>query len=163
MQDAIDSLQKQIQYAEAHGESNESIQYLKNELSSLTNPPMPSILEVFNSMVIFFTFLGIILGASMGFDQISRERDEGSLKFLAVCPIYRDAIINGKAIGAIATIGSHLPASSFVPALRAKLCTPTLSLEYKSCLTSSEIQLLLCCNPGMSKAPSLRSYFQSSY
>lgn len=54
----------------------------------------------------------------MGFDRISGERGEGSLKFLAICPIYRDAIINGKAIGAIATLAIAL-ASAFLVAVAA--------------------------------------------
>lgn len=111
MKEAVESLQKQIQEAEARGDSPESIQALKDQLNLLTNPPMPSVLEVFNSMVIFFTFLGMILGAAMGFDQISKERDEGTLKFLVSSPIYRDAIINGKAIGAIATLAVALAAA----------------------------------------------------
>lgn len=111
MKEMVDSLQKQIQDAEARGDSPESIQALKDQLNSLTNPPMPSVLEVFNSMVIFFTFLGMILGAAMGFDQISKEKDEGSLKFLISSPIYRDAVINGKAIGAIATLAVALAAA----------------------------------------------------
>ncbi|AFC99870.1 hypothetical protein Mtc_1114 [Methanocella conradii HZ254] len=111
MKEAVESLQKEIQDAEARGDSPESIQALKDQLSLLTNPPMPSVLEVFNSMVIFFTFLGMILGAAMGFDQISKERDEGTLKFLVSSPIYRDAIINGKAIGAIATLAVALAAA----------------------------------------------------
>lgn len=111
MKEMVDSLQKQIQDAEARGDSPESIQGLKDQLNSLTNPPMPSVLEVFNSMVIFFTFLGMILGAAMGFDQISKEKDEGSLKFLISSPIYRDAVINGKAIGAIATLAVALAAA----------------------------------------------------
>jgi ABC-2 type transport system permease protein len=111
MKELVNSLQKQIQDAEARGDSPESIQGLKDQLSLYTNPPMPSVLEVFNSMVIFFTFLGMILGAAMGFDQISREKDEGSLKFLVSSPIYRDAIINGKTIGAIATLAVALAAA----------------------------------------------------
>jgi len=111
MKEAVESLQKQIQDAEARGDPPESIQGLRDQLNALTNPPMPSVLEVFNSMVIFFTFLGMILGAAMGFDQISKERDEGTLKFLVSSPIYRDAIINGKAIGAIATLAVALAAA----------------------------------------------------
>jgi ABC-2 type transport system permease protein len=111
MQVYVNSLQQQIQDAEARGDSPETIQGLQDQLKALTNPPMPSVLEVFSSMVIFFTFLGMILGAAMGFDQISREKDEGSLKFLAISPLYRDAIINGKTIGAIATLAVALAAA----------------------------------------------------
>ena len=112
----IDSLQGQISDAEARGDSSESIHGMKDQLSALTNPAMPSVLEVFNSMIILFTFIGMILGAAMGFDQISREKDEGSLKFLAISPIHRDAIINGKLIGALATLGLAL-AAAFLLAL----------------------------------------------
>ena len=86
--------------------------------TSLYNPPalisMPSILEVFSSMVIFFAYLGMILGAAMGFDLISGEKEEGSLKFLITSPIYRDAIINGKTIGAIASLAVVLAATFLI-------------------------------------------------
>jgi len=111
MKATIDSLQEQIRAAEARGDPPESIQGLRDQLNYYTNPPMPSVLDVFNSMVTFFTYLGMILGAAMGFDQISREKDEGSLKFLAISPLYRDAIINGKTIGAIATLAATLAAA----------------------------------------------------
>ncbi len=69
-QNTIESLQKQIQYAEAHGEPEENTRYHKDQLNYLTNPPMPSILEIFNGMVVLFTFLGMVLGrrwASTGY------------------------------------------------------------------------------------------------
>lgn len=112
----IDALQTQVSDAEARGDSPETIQGLKDQLNALTNPAMPSVLEVFNSMIILFTFIGMILGAAMGFDQISREKDEGSLKFLAISPIHRDAIINGKTLGALATLSLAL-AAAFVLAI----------------------------------------------
>ncbi len=115
-QSVISSLQQQVQDAEARGDSPESIQGLKDQLNYYTNPPMPSVLIVFSSMVVYFTFLGMILGAAMGFDQISKEKDEGSLKFLVSSPIYRDAIINGKTLGAIATLAAAL-AAAFILAI----------------------------------------------
>ena len=72
---------------------------------------MPSVLQVFQSMLMLFTYLGMVLGASLGFDQIAREKDEGSLKFLVTSPIYRDAIVNGKTIGAIATLAGAMGAA----------------------------------------------------
>ena len=48
----IDLLQGQISDAEARGDTPESIQGLKDQLSAVTNPPMRSVLEVFNSMII---------------------------------------------------------------------------------------------------------------
>ena len=114
MKEITSSLQTQIQDAEARGDPPESIQGLKDQLSAYTNPAMPSLTDVFQGMVIIFTFLGMILGASMGFDQISREKDDGSLKFLVSSPIYRDAIINGKTIGAIGTLAVALAVSFLV-------------------------------------------------
>jgi len=104
MQQQAAMLQQEIKDAQAQNASQERIQSLQYSLDSITNRPMPSLLIVFNSMVMLFTFLGMILGIALGFDQISKERDDGSLKFLASSPIYRDAIINGKAIGAISTL-----------------------------------------------------------
>ena len=72
---------------------------------------MPSVLQVFQSMLMLFSYLGMVLGASLGFDQIAREKDEGSLKFLVTSPVYRDAIVNGKTIGAIATLAGAMGAA----------------------------------------------------
>lgn len=72
---------------------------------------VPSILDVFQSMITIFSFLGMILGVAMGFDQISREKEEGSLKLLVTCPMYRDAIINGKALGAVVTLAFAMAAT----------------------------------------------------
>jgi ABC-2 type transport system permease protein len=84
---------------------------MQNELNLVLNPPMPSVLEVFQNMIFLIAFVGVLLGAAMGFDQISREKDEGSLKFLISSPVYRDAIINGKTIGAIATLAATMIAT----------------------------------------------------
>ncbi len=84
---------------------------MQNQLDMMRNPSMPSVLNVFQSMTMLFTFVGMILGAAMGFDQIAREKDEGSLKFLVSSPIYRDAIINGKTIGAIAALAAAMGAA----------------------------------------------------
>jgi ABC-2 type transport system permease protein len=110
-QPTIDMYQKMIQEAQANNQSPESIQLLQDQLDRLRNPAMPSVLDVFQGMVLLFTFVGMVLGASLGFDQIAREKDEGSLKFLVSSPIYRDAIINGKTIGAIGTLAGAMGAA----------------------------------------------------
>ena len=110
-QQNIESHQKMIQDARDQNMSAEYIQLLQNNLDALVNPPMPSVLQVFQSMIMLFTYLGMVLGASLGFDQIAREKDEGSLKFLVSSPIYRDAIVNGKTIGAIATLAGAMGAA----------------------------------------------------
>ena len=52
----------------------------------------------------------MVLSVAIGFDLISREKEEGSMKSLLSHPLYRDAIINGKAIAAIAVLAVSLAA-----------------------------------------------------
>jgi ABC-2 type transport system permease protein len=107
----IQNYGQMIQEARERGDSPQSIQSLQDNLDRYQNPPMPSILPVFQSMLMLFIYLGMVLGASLGFDQIAREKDEGSLKFLVTSPIYRDAIVNGKTIGAIAALAGAMIAA----------------------------------------------------
>lgn len=110
-QETIDSMQKQIQDAESRGASAEEIQSLKDNLEYYVNPPMPSVLQVFTSFTLLFAVLGMVLSVSIGFDQITKEKEDGSLKTMLSSPIYRDALINGKAIGAIATLAAAIAAT----------------------------------------------------
>jgi len=64
----------------------------------------PSMLSAFNEMSSLMTAIGVILGIAMGFDLITREKESKSLKILLSHPIYRDEVINGKALGGIAAI-----------------------------------------------------------
>jgi ABC-2 type transport system permease protein len=108
IQAIANSLQKQIQDAEAQGASAETIRDPKDSMSAVITPPGPSVISIFQGTLIMFTFLGMIIGAMMGFDVISGELDTGSIKSLVSCPISRDAIINGKALGAVATLALAL-------------------------------------------------------
>jgi ABC-2 type transport system permease protein len=110
-QEMINSMQKQIQDAESRGASAEEIQSLKDMLEHYVNPPMPSVLQVFTSFTLLFAVLGMVLSVSIGFDQITKEKEDGSLKTTLSSPMYRDALINGKAIGAIATIAVAIAAT----------------------------------------------------
>jgi ABC-2 type transport system permease protein len=110
-QPTIDAYQKMLQDARDNNQSPAAIQSIQDMLDAMRNPAMPSVLDVFQSMVILFTFAGMVLGASLGFDLIAREKDEGSLKFLVTSPVYRDTIINGKTIGAIATLAAAMGAA----------------------------------------------------
>jgi ABC-2 type transport system permease protein len=69
---------------------------------------------------------GGILALALGFDLVSKEKESRSLKTLLARPVYRDEIINGKALGGVAllalVVGSALLLStalllvfSFVP------------------------------------------------
>jgi ABC-2 type transport system permease protein len=63
---------------------------------------MPSILSIFSSYGTYIASFGMLLAISMGFDLISREKEEGTLKILLTHPVFRDQVINGKILGAAA-------------------------------------------------------------
>jgi len=62
-------------------------------------PEKPTIMLVFMFMSNHIMLLGAILAIAMGFDLVSKEKETKSLKSLLSCPIFRDEIINGKALG----------------------------------------------------------------
>lgn len=70
----------------------------------LTSISMPSVLYVFTSMNQYLVLIAAALSVAMGFDLISKEKEEGSLKSLLSHPVYRDSVINGKLIGALAVL-----------------------------------------------------------
>ncbi|HIE18947.1 TPA: ABC transporter permease [Candidatus Bathyarchaeota archaeon] len=55
----------------------------------------------FTSLMVFF---GPIIGLSLGFDAINKERTSGSLSMLLSQPIYRDSVINGKFLAGTAAL-----------------------------------------------------------
>ncbi len=64
-------------------------------------PKKPSILLIFQMMIYPMAMLGAILTIAIGFDLITKEKESRSLKSLLSHPVYRDEIINGKALGGI--------------------------------------------------------------
>jgi ABC-2 type transport system permease protein len=56
------------------------------------------------SLVQFIAFFGPLIGIILGFDAISRERNDNTLSKLVAQPIFRDAVINGKFLAGVATI-----------------------------------------------------------
>ena len=108
-QDEVASLQTQIQDAAARGATDE-VRQLQSQLDALVNPPMPSMLFIFGDLTQYFVLIAMVLSVAIGFDLISREKEEGSMKSLLSHPLYRDAIINGKAIAAIAVLAVSLAA-----------------------------------------------------
>jgi len=62
-------------------------------------PEKPSIMLVFMFMSEYIMMLGAILAIAMGFDLLSKEKETRTLKSLLSCPVFRDEIINGKALG----------------------------------------------------------------
>lgn len=67
-------------------------------------PERPSVLSVFTSVGSQMIILGAILGIALGFDLITKEKESKSLKLLLSHPIYRDEVINGKALGSAAAL-----------------------------------------------------------
>jgi len=55
-----------------------------------------------------------ILGVALAFDAISGERERGTLRILLSRPIFREDVINGKIISALAVIGLTITASSLM-------------------------------------------------
>jgi ABC-2 type transport system permease protein len=89
---------------------NDGLEDYKEQISQITEKEgiepgymaeKPSILDIFQMMSFQMVTLGGILAIAMGFDLISSEKESRSLKSLLSHPIFRDEIINGKALGGI--------------------------------------------------------------
>lgn len=110
-QEAIASQQHMIDEAIRNGDPAYQVDTMKNDLQTLENsrdyflnPSMPSLLQIFQSFTVLFAALGMVLGIAMGFDQMTKEKESGALKSVLSAPVYRDALINGKTLGSIATL-----------------------------------------------------------
>ena len=64
----------------------------------------PSVLLVFEHLASQLGLVLGIIGIATGFDLVARERETKSLKQLLAAPIYRDQVINGKALGGMAAL-----------------------------------------------------------
>lgn len=53
------------------------------------------------TFVVFVSFLGPLLGISMGFDSINTEQNRGTLSRILSQPIYRDYVLNAKFVAAL--------------------------------------------------------------
>ncbi|NLA31079.1 MAG: ABC transporter permease subunit, partial [Methanomicrobiales archaeon] len=62
-------------------------------------PERPSILIIFRQLESSLMVFGGVLAIATGADLVSKEKESRSLKTLLARPIYRDEIINGKALG----------------------------------------------------------------
>ena len=87
---------------------NQQLESYKEQISQIKEvegiepgymPEKPSIMLVFMFMSSHIMMLGAILAIAMGFDLVSGEKETRSLKLLLSCPVFRDEIINGKALG----------------------------------------------------------------
>ena len=71
-------------------------------------PERPSILLIFWQLESSLIVFGGVLAIATGADLVSKEKESQSLKTLLARPVYRDEIINGKALGGMAALGVAL-------------------------------------------------------
>ncbi|WAI01391.1 ABC transporter permease [Methanogenium organophilum] len=83
---------------------NDALEKYKNE--NVGYLFFPSILLAFNQITnsIGHDGLGAVIGIAIGFDLVSGEKEGKSLKTILSQPVYRDELINGKAIGGIISL-----------------------------------------------------------
>jgi ABC-2 type transport system permease protein len=102
MHQGVESYNKQL---ESYKERTAEIEEHPEGMSRGWMPEKPSILFVFQMMSMLFGILGAILAIAIGFNLISGEKESGSLKSLLSHPVFRDTIINGKALGGMGALG----------------------------------------------------------
>ncbi|MGQ8337861.1 ABC transporter permease [Sunxiuqinia sp. A32] len=66
------------------------------------------------SFIVFISFLGPLLGISLGFDSINSEQNKGTLSRLLAQPIYRDYVLNAKFVAALIVLSVLFFALSFM-------------------------------------------------
>jgi ABC-2 type transport system permease protein len=104
-QEQVAGLRQQIADAEARGAPAEEIRSLQYQLDKMINPDMPSMLFVFSTFNSkYFIMIAMVLSITVGFDLITREREEGSLRSLLSHPVYRDSVINGKFLAVVGVL-----------------------------------------------------------
>ncbi|MDD3857708.1 MAG: ABC transporter permease subunit, partial [Methanoculleus sp.] len=67
-------------------------------------PAKPSVEGVYASMFRTLVSYGGLLAIAIGFSLVSGEKESRSLKSLLSHPVYRDEIVNGKALGGVALL-----------------------------------------------------------
>lgn len=91
MYTALTSIGKAIKLNEPEG----AFFFLK--LYSVSDGSLPS-------FVVFISFLGPLLGISLGFDAINSEHNRGTLSRMLSQPIHRDSLLNAKFVAALAVV-----------------------------------------------------------
>ena len=66
------------------------------------------------SFFVFISFLGPLLGISLGFDAVNSEQNNGTLSRILAQPIYRDYLLNAKFLAALAVISVMFFALGFL-------------------------------------------------
>ncbi len=68
--------------------------------------------QIASAIATAMTYMAPLLGIALAFDAVSGERERGTLRILLSRPIYREDVINGKIMSALATIGLAIILSS---------------------------------------------------
>lgn len=92
-----------ISYSDSLTTYNSQLSSTNSTMSFMRGPgivSMPSVLNIFSSYGTYIASVGAFLAICMGFDMITREKEEGTLKLLLTHPVFRDSVINGKLLGA---------------------------------------------------------------
>jgi ABC-2 type transport system permease protein len=72
------------------------------------------IMQVFQGAGSSVALVAPFLGIAFGYDAVSRERESGTLKVLLARPVYREDVVNGKIVSALAVIGITLFTATFL-------------------------------------------------
>ena len=92
-----------ISYSDSLTTYNSQLTSMNSSANFMRGPgivTMPSVLNIFSSYGTYIASVGAFLAICMGFDMITREKEEGTLKLLLTHPVFRDSVINGKLLGA---------------------------------------------------------------
>jgi ABC-2 type transport system permease protein len=89
------------EFKEADLSYQASIESVQNEEGIYQDFEEPKIGKIFKHTVEYFAMFGAMLALVLGFNSISEERKNGTLKLLLSYPVYRDNVINGKFIARI--------------------------------------------------------------
>jgi ABC-2 type transport system permease protein len=81
--------------------------YLFLKLYTISDGSLPS-------FFVFISFLGPLLGISLGFDNVNSEQNKGTLSRMLSQPIHRDYLINAKFIASLTVISVMLFALGFM-------------------------------------------------
>ncbi len=92
--------------SKATGQSNTEDTFFFLKLFTISDGTLPS-------FFVFISFLGPLLGISLGFDAVNSEQNRGTLSRILAQPIHRDYIINAKFVSALILVSIMFFALSF--------------------------------------------------
>lgn len=85
---------------------------LIEQFSQTGRNPLSAVLEGFYSTSLMMTWFSPLIGISLSFDSVIKERKSASLNVLLTHPVFRDTVILGKMLGAVLLLLVVMLASS---------------------------------------------------